>query len=271
MKAHEQWHELNEVHEGAHHYIVKHYSPNSYEIKNELSWLTSNIFQACVLFRVPEVIDASIKEGYIKMEKVDNKPELGPAEMLVEIIALAVELHAIIKSPEPRLRNHASASEFVPYLRSFTENKIALIQPDILLDPSTEGLIMENLDAIVAPYFSVTHRDLRYRHVLQSEGQKPVLIDWEFSNISHFGHDLAKLVCDYVVNHGFDANDALKIVIGTYRDLTRLPEDLIFKAVRAFIPLVLLEHSASFIQRKCTDYLAVAQRDIDQIAMFARM
>ncbi len=269
MNEYTQWHKMKEVRDGVNKYVIKYYEPNSYEIRNELNWLTSSLFRECNRFQVPLVVDASIGEGYIKMVKVEHNPELKPEEILGEIISLAVELHAVIKSPEPRLRNHASASEFIPYLREFTKKKFALIQPEIYLDESIKKLILGNLDRITSPYFSVVHRDLRYRHILQTGDKKLVLIDWEFSNISHFGHDLAKLICDYVINHGSNSSEILKIVVETYSDLTGLSEDLIFNAVRAFIPLVLLEHSASFVQRKCTDYMAIAKKDLDQLAVFA--
>lgn len=271
MKEHTQWHDVSEVKEGINQYIVKYYEPNSYEIRNELSWLTSSVFLACNKFRVPLVVDASIREGYIKMAKVEHAPELKPEEILSEIISLAAELHSVIKSPEPRLRNHASAKEFIPYLRDFAEKKFLLMQPEMDLDENIKKLVLKNLSTITSPYFSIVHRDLRYRHVLQAQDKKLVLIDWEFSNISHFGHDLAKLVCDYVVNHGSNPCETLKTVVETYCDMTGLPEDLVFKAVRAFVPLVLLEHSASFIQRKCADYMIVAQRDIDQLSMFVQL
>lgn len=266
---HTQWHQLDEVTEGSLACLVKRYVPDSYEIRNELSWLTSNIFRACQRFQTPLVVEASISQGYIKLIKVDNEPKLKPEEILGGIVALAAELHSVIKSPEPRLRNQTSAGEFIPYLKRFTAGKIALIEPEINLDPGVKTLIMGNLDSITTPYFSVVHRDLRYRHVLQTGDNKPVLIDWEFTNISHFGHDLGKLACDYVVNHGADLGNVVEEITQAYHDLTGLPEDQIFEAMRAFAPLVLLEHSASFVQRKCPDYLAVAQRNIEQLAVFA--
>lgn len=268
MKEHEQWHKLEEDNDNGDKYLTKYYVPSSYEIKNELSWLTSNLFGACMKFQTPTVVEASISKGYIKMVKVESESKLEPEEILTEIISLASELHSVIKSPEPRLRNHANASEFIPYLKEFAKNKLRLIGSEIEIDPRIIELMLINLESIKTPYFSIVHRDLRYRHVLQISDQKPVLIDWEFSNISHFDHDLAKLICDYVVNHGFDANYIMKTVIETYRDLTKIPEDLIFKAVRAFIPLVLLEHGASFVQRKCTDYMTAAKKDIEQLRVF---
>jgi hypothetical protein len=46
MKAITQWHETHEITEKNITFIMKYYKPNSYEIKTELSWLTTNMFNA---------------------------------------------------------------------------------------------------------------------------------------------------------------------------------------------------------------------------------
>ncbi len=112
------------------------------------------------------------------------------------LITCAVELHGLIRSNEPHLRTKIGHGEYIPYLKKYVNEKINFTNSSFPLDHDIKHWIEKQIRNLKHGEFTIVHRDLRLRHLLFAENQKPTLIDWEFSNISEPAQDLAKLVFD---------------------------------------------------------------------------
>jgi len=265
MEKISQWHETSLIKEDGVVTFLKKYEPDSYEIKNELSWLTSNLFSACSSFRVPRVKEASIENGYVKMEGIDVSKTLTPTkqEMLNYLIEVAGELHSILQTHEPKMRNSASAEEYNGYVTNFAKHRIDIVKSSVGFEKEVSDWIYDKIKTLRNKYFSIVHRDLRFRHLLFSkDNKKPTLIDWEFSNISHPAQDLAKLVYDTVVNYDLEYEDTVQNIVSNYSYITKQSTDEVENNVRVFLPIMPLEHCASFLRRKPKGYEEEVSRDL---------
>lgn len=257
-----QWHETHKIEEEGVTYFLKHYEPNSYEIKNEVSWLTSTMLKSCNSFKVPEIKEASIEEGLIKMEYIDIVDNPNKEKIVDYLTECAIELHSVLSSDKPLLRTKINSNEYIPYLENFAQERIDLVGKDHPIAPEVSIWINKQIAELKVKYFSIVHRDLRCRHLLYSESEKPTLIDWEFSNISEPAQDLAKLIYDGVVNHGMSRDDILKKVVDNYSSEKRISKDELEKKILTFLPIIPLEHCASFVKRKPAGYKAEVLKDL---------
>jgi len=262
MEKFNQWHETKRIEENGLVYLLKQHTPNSYEVRNEISWLTNSLFASLNTFKVPQVKSASIEEGFIKMEYVDAKKQPTKEEILAYLIENASELHSLIKTDQPSLRTKTKASEYTPYVRKFTEDRIETVGGDFNLDRDVSEWILTKINKLTTRYFSIVHRDLRLRHLIIPELGKPTLIDWEYSNISDPAQDLAKLIYDCVVNHKMDKDTVLREVIDKYAYNTKSSKDELQQRVSTFLPVIPLEHCAAFVKRKPNGYESEVQKDL---------
>lgn len=245
-----QQHETKRIEENGVFYFLKFYKPDSYEIKNEISWLTSNILKSCAQFYIPEIEDASIKDGYVKMKHIEIVPPPEKEKLLEYLTSSAIELHSLIKSPNPYLRENINASEYNNFLERFTQYGIEGVKKEFEIPEEVAIWINSQIKDLKSKYFTIVHRDLRLRHLLFSENSKPTLIDWEYTTVTEPAQDLAKLIYDCVVNAGMDRKLVFKKVIEHYSKEIRMSPEELEKKIRVFLPIVPLEHSVSFVKRK---------------------
>jgi thiamine kinase-like enzyme len=257
-----QWHETKSVTEEGITYFIKKYEPNSYEIRNEVSWLTSTMLRTCDAFSTPEIVDASIEKGEVKMEQIDAIEPPAKEEIVEDLVASAVELHSLIRSEDPKMRTTGVRSDrYNDYVKEFSKNKIEGIREHEDFPEDLEKWIASQADRLKAKYFTIVHRDLRCRHLLYTES-KPVLIDWEFSNISEPAQDLAKLIYDAVVNYDMDMEETKKNVVDQYSHESKLSADETEHRVSVFLPIIPLEHIKSFAERKPEGYEKEILKDL---------
>lgn len=257
-----QWHETRKIKENGVAYFLKYYEPESYEIRNEINWLTSTMIKSCGSFKVPEIKEASIDKGYIKMNFIDIVDSPDKEKIVDYLTECAVELHSLVKSDEPHLRVKTSRSDYIPYLEKFAQQKIEVIDKDFPISGEVSEWINKQISELKVKYFSIVHRDLRCRHLLLSESDKPTLIDWEFSNISEPAQDLAKLIYDGVVNHNIPRDLLLGRVISNYAFGKKISKDELEKRVLTFLPIIPLEHCESFVRRKPNGYEHEVLKDL---------
>ncbi len=260
-----QWHETKKIREGRDFCLMKYYEPNSYEIRNELSWITSTILRNCQTFTVPVVSDSSIREGFIKMMYVTDIKISNVGMLAIDrLIECAIELHSLIRSKNPHMRTQINEGEYTQYVERFVQPRITIVN-----EYKKQGLSDEVVDWIVlqirklhTPYFTIVHRDFRCRHLLDRKEGRPVLIDWEYSNISDPAQDLAKLTHDGVVNLGFGFRDTLTRIVDSYSTGVKESADELTERVFTFIPIITLEHLKSFILRKPKGYEREVKKDL---------
>jgi hypothetical protein len=257
-----QWHETSKVEENGVLFFLKKYEPESYEIKNEISWLTSTMIRSCSSFKVPDVKESSVEQGYVKMEHIDVNIFPTNGEIVDFLTASAVELHSLISTNEPRLRTKISQGEYTSYLHNFTKERIERIDQEFKIQPEVSYWIHNQIEALKFKYFSIVHRDLRLRHMLFTEGEKPTLVDWEFSNISDPAQDLAKLIYDGVVNHRMDREKLTKKVVDNYTSEIKISSEELEKKILAFLPIIPLEHGMSFVKRRPSGYEVEVMKDL---------
>jgi thiamine kinase-like enzyme len=137
-----------------------------------------------------------------------------------------------------------------------------LIDKDFSISPEVSEWINKQINELKVKYFSIVHRDLRCRHLLFSESEKPTLIDWEFSNISEPAQDLAKLIYDSVVNHNMHRDVIFDRVIDHYAPERKISKEDLEKKVLAFLPIIPLEHCASFVKRRPDGYEKEVLKDL---------
>lgn len=262
MEKFKQWHDTKRIEENGLVYLLKKHIPNSYEVRNEISWLTNTLFTSLDTFKVPQVKSASVEEGYIKMEYVDVKKQPTKEEVLAYLIESASELHSLIKTDQPGLRTKIKASEYNPYVRKFTEDRIETVSGEFNLDRGVSDWMLAKIDKLTTKYFSIVHRDLRLRHLLVPETGKPSLIDWEYSNISDPAQDLAKLIYDCVVQHGMEKERVLREVVDKYAHNIKTSRDELEQRISTFLPIIPLEHCAAFVKRKPDGYESEVQKDL---------
>ncbi len=261
-----QWHETAKIEEaGGLVSFVKKYEPGSYEIKNELSWLLSTMVRACDNFSVPNIKEASVEQGVIKMEFIENSQGKPLEEVINFLVQSAAELHSLIKSDKPKLRDPIGATEYGQFLKKYTEKRVdALAGTEYELPPEIAQWILQRLEQLKSKFFTIVHRDLRARHLLfptDLAKTKPVLIDWEFSNISEPAQDLAKLIYD-VTTLGMDFKAAKLKIIEPYSYITKISQEELEGKVNAFLPLIPLERDMSLIKRKPDGYEKEILRDL---------
>lgn len=257
-----QWHETHTIEENGVSYFLKNYEPNSYEIRNEISWLTSTMLKSCQSFNVPEIKESSIEKGYVKMNYINIIDNPDKEKIVDYLTTCAIELHSLIKTDEPYLRTKITKNDYIPYLEQFAQERINLINKDFLVSPEISEWISKQINELKVKYFSIVHRDLRCRHLLFSEAEKPTLIDWEFSNISEPAQDLAKLIYDGVVNHGMPRDIIFDKIIDNYSSERKTSKEELEKKVLTFLPIIPLEHCASFVKRKPEGYEKEVLKDI---------
>lgn len=257
-----QWHETHKIEENGVSYFLKHYEPSSYEIRNEINWLTSTMIKSCKTFNVPEIKEASIERGYVKMDYIDIVDNPDKEAVVDYLTQCAVELHDLIKTKEPYLRTKITRNDYIPYLEQFAQERIDLINRDFAISPEISEWINMQVKELKVKYFSIVHRDLRCRHLLYSESEKPALIDWEFSNISEPAQDLAKLIYDSVVNHDMSRDIVFKQVINNYASERKISKEELEKKVLTFLPIIPLEHCSSFVRRKPIGYEKEVLKDL---------
>lgn len=260
-----QWHESWIVSEWWSRVFVKHYQPWSYEIQNEANWLTSTILANASTFSVPQLREVSINGWYIKMDALDHTD--GPLDSKIQqILEISVELHGMLQSDRPYLRTKwISITDYLPYLERFTQERLKMIPEEYWLNISIWNWIIWNIRKLKVGKFSIVHRDLRIRHLLLSWHNKPHLIDWEFSNISEPAQDLAKLIFDLVVNHWQDYSTAFERVLLFYSNKAWISQELLRERILVFLPIIPLEHIASFLSRKPEGFDAEVKKDINFI------
>lgn len=82
-----QQHETQKITENGISYFLKFYNPDSNEIKNEISWLTSQMLKNRETFDIPTIVEASIKTGFIKMNYIEKTEKKQPSkEELIEYL-----------------------------------------------------------------------------------------------------------------------------------------------------------------------------------------
>lgn len=256
-----QWHETFKISENGVCYFLKKYKPESYEIKNEISWLTSNMINSCKAFSVPNIVSSSVKDGYVKMNYIDILNNKSAEEMSDYLIECALEFHSLIKSDKPYLRTLVTKNDYSKFLDSYVETRINSIKSEFDFSQEIVEWISTQIQKLKVNYFSIVHRDLRARHLLFSDKEKPTLIDWEFSNISEPAQDLAKLIYDGVAN-GLDRNELIKKVVDVYSNDKKISKDQLEQNVLTFMPIIPLEHSMSFINRKPEGYELEVLKDL---------
>lgn len=258
-----QQHETKKITENGISYFLKFYSPNSNEIKNEISWLTSQMLKNRETFDIPTIVEASIKTGFIKMNYIEKTERKQPSkEELIEYLTrCASDLHSIIKTKEPITRIKTSAKEYNNYVEQFVKNRFDTIRTDIEVEKEIEEWMLDKVKKIRTKFFTIVHRDLRFRHLLTTE-EKPVLIDWEYTNISEPAQDLAKLIYDSVVNHNMDMSFSIKKVPETYSYLQKISLPELENKISTFLPIIPLEHCAAFIKRKPEGYREEVLKDL---------
>lgn len=251
-----QWHETQKIGEEGDFSFLKLYTPDSYEIKNEVSWLTSTMVRACSTFDVPEVKEASISEGWVKMGYIDVVSEVPSKDITDWLVKSALELHSVIRSVQPHLRSKVSEGEYPQFVDKYVRERLRAVENSTFdFAPEVADWIMKRISRLKTDYFTIVHRDLRARHLLfREEKSNPVLIDWEFSNISDPAQDLAKIIYDATVDRELDRDEVLRYVIDIYANEKKLSAAQIEEKVRTFLPVIPLEHAMSFINRKPEGY-----------------
>lgn len=246
----QQWHETRRVEKDGLSYFIKKYQPESYEIKNEISWLLSTMLRSCSKFELPRVFDFSISDGEVKMGIVDDRERPGADSVIDFLTECAAEIHGLIKSDSPHLRQSVAAGEYGAYTKDYISKRFEkIVVSGYELPKEIWQWMLSKIDDMSFEYFTVVHRDMRQRHVLFPEGKKPVFIDWEFTNISEPAQDLAKLIYDATVS-SVETKNIARRVIDNYAYITKMPRDLIEERTMAFLPIIPLEHAASFVSRR---------------------
>lgn len=259
-----QWHETQKIEEGGIPYFLKRYKPNSEEIKNEIGWLMSSMLRACRSFSVPEIKSASVEEGWIKMGYIDVTSGQSETAMTDYLIKSALELHGVIRTDQPHVRGRASASEYNAYTKQRAQQKITALEGTEFEISGDVVLWMEKkIASLKTKYFSIVHRDLRARHLLfEAKTVKPILIDWEFSDVSDPAQDLAKIIYDAVVDRRLNKDEVIQYVIDSYAHESGMSAREIEERVRVFLPIIPLEHAMSFVTRRPDGYEAKVMADV---------
>jgi len=160
-----QWHTTDIIVENDIVLFQKKYKPDCYELKNELSWLTSNFLKSCITFETPNIVSASIKKGILKMDYIETKKVPSKNEVLELLINIAVELHSIIKTTQPILRVDTKALDYNEYVVNFVLYRVNLIKEKWKIRKDVATWIINNIQNLSTEYFTIVHRDLRYRHL----------------------------------------------------------------------------------------------------------
>ena len=160
------------------------------------------------------------------------------------------------------MRTKIRESQYIDYLQNYTRERIDITNWEFEMNPDMVSWIEKNIQELRYWKFSIVHRDLRHRHLLLSEDNKPTLIDWEFSNISEPAQDLAKLIFDWVVNHWLDFNKFFDQVIDGYAYQRKISPDLLRSRILVFLPIIPLEHTNSFTLRKPDWYVQEVEKDL---------
>jgi hypothetical protein len=260
-----QWHPTRKIEENGVLYFLKNYNPNSYEIKNEVSWLMSNMIKSCFNFNIPNIKEVDIEKGYVKMDHINAIDNKTKDELTNYLLSCAIELHSLIKSDNPKMRTQGvSKQDYSEYVKNFAKLRIDQINsqgheiPDEII-----AWILKQIEGLKVDYFTIVHRDLRARHLLFSDdSEKPTLIDWEFTNISEPAQDLAKIIYDGVMQNNLDEVMLKNKVIDIYSNVRSISKDEIEQKVMAFLPILPLEHSASFLERKPKGYEKEVLKDL---------
>ncbi len=204
MQTPNSWHfsETSLTHEGI-KIFRKKYVPNSFEFKNELRWLMRLRSLSTKTFLIPEIQSFSEVAGTIDMKFIESF--LIPIEEReIQMQATLKEIRTLENLNVPLLKRHWHTEletftwDYRDYLTDYVSWKLKIC---MLNFPDTLGHVRESVVRLISEIrvrvFSLVHRDMRLRHMLQWKNDKlPYLIDWEFSNISDHCQDVAKAVYD---------------------------------------------------------------------------
>lgn len=261
-----QWHETRKINEDGVIYFLKKYKPDSYEIKNEISHLTSTMINSCRDFSVPKIKEASIREGWVKMDNIDVVSNKSKQEITDWLIKCALELHSLLRTNKPHLRQPVSTGQYNDYLKDYVDVRLKSVAESEFnseIDKLVADWIIERVKKLRERYFTIVHRDLRARHLLFSQDKNtPTLIDWEFSNVSEPAQDLAKIIYDGTIENQMDYKKLSEHVIDIYAHESHQSPDELEERVQIFLPIIPLEHVMSFISRKPIGYQQKAMSDL---------
>jgi thiamine kinase-like enzyme len=255
------WHKTEKIEDNGRTFFLKIYEKDSYEVKNELSWLLNTMISKSSNFFVPNVVESSVEKGYIKMGYLEHFEDYKN-NYLEDLTNIAGEIHSILKSDRAYLRSGSyNLEDYKIFLKKYIELRFnSLNGTEFELEHTIKQKILNNLSKIKLEYFTIVHRDMRRRHLLYTKnGQKPYLIDWEFSNISHPAQDISKIIYDSIINKKEVIVDN---IIHEYCILRKICYSYFLDQVNIFLPIIPLERDMSLINRKPDGYELEIKNDI---------
>lgn len=259
-----QWHKTFKIKNKREKYFLKKYKPNSFEIKNELNWLKSDLIKKCKTFSVPAIKDFSIKGGYIKMDLIYPRDKKSIKFLLNSLVTISSELHILKIFKEPLLRQKIKRNNFGQYIKLRAKKKIKILRHSgFKISNNIEKWLLGLIEQVEFKNFSVVHRDLRIRHLLFKKNTKlPILVDWEFSNISDPAQDLAKIIYDGI-RYKFKKEKLMKIVIKSHqKNFYSISSIDIRRKILFFLAIIPLEDSCSLLQRRVSEYRKIILNNI---------
>lgn len=260
---------------GKQKYFVKGFKPYSYEITNEVNWLTSALVKSCRTFSVPGVIGFSVKSGKLVMEHVGSievTQEKAVSDKLDALIGIAAELHMLIVSKRPFLKyTIKSSDEYAAYLKEYISVRIRTLS-FYELNYNYLRQVIDMIGKYSVKHFTVVHRDLRVRHLIWPKNHRvPFLVDWEYANMGDPAQDIAKVIYEHAMGDTDKVPFAgiSQAVLEKYYNLTGMKdsasrEDLKSR-VAIFLPVISLENASSLEMRKPTGYRDAILKEIDFI------
>lgn len=255
-----QWHKTNIYEEGWKKIFRKNYKPYSYEINNEISWLTSSILRENNYFKIPKIIDFSIKNWFVDMEYINTINNIDIYSNLKRILIVATEIHNKIISNKPYLRTELeSSTDYIPYLIDYTRLRIDNTLNFFNISKDILDKTLQNINSLKVSNFWLVHRDFRLRHFLNTEWM-PFLIDWEFSNISDTTQDLSKIIYDLCINYEQNFEKVLNFVLDNY--YSNISKDELENKIIIFLPIIIFENTSSLVIRKPKWYIEEVEKNL---------
>lgn len=253
-------------------YFVKEFQPYSYELTNEVHWLTSPVVESCKTFAIPRVIEFSAKSGKLIMEYIghDNpEQEKSLGDKLNTLLRIAAEIHSLIGSKRPFLKYAIpNPSEYAAYLKRYISVRIGTLS-SYKLNYSYFRQVIGKIDVYDNKNFAIVHRDLRVRHLLWPNSRLiPFLVDWEYANIGDPAQDVAKIIYEHIMNGTPTASvtQVSQSIIEKYCNLVNIQDDDLKESlkmrVNIFLPIVSLENASSFEMRKPDGYRDAISKEV---------
>lgn len=256
-----QCHETIIIEENGQKNFIKKFIPFSYELTNEIRWLTDEKIKKCASFQTPHIVSYSLKDGYIKMQYINDSPTniARTQKKISRLIIIAAELHSIINTSTPLLKYPIpNSSKYTEYIIEYTKKRIKRLEDYNYLNKNISKWIMKSVQLYNTETFTITHRDLRPRHLLWSqENEKPFLIDWEYTNISDPAQDIAKIIYEYIRKNTKEKNiinSAISIIAEYKKQKKSIIFSEILNRVLNFLLIISIENSASLLSRKPKGY-----------------